>query len=485
MIRSILLGVLVFTVFATSTATAGVQRTYSVGNSLTWDSKPANYGIIADATAGVTTTFGYHIRCGMPLNYIVANPTEVCVTPTGSGTYEPALSGNTWDAISIQPFPGPGSTLATDASAIATFTALAPTATPYIYAAWPSRPAAGTSFADIWDLPSSGLDGQSTILSRDYFEDLITRARAAQPSGTPQVRMIPIGEVFVAFEQAINGGSLPTFTSIRDLYRDDLHLANVGRFLASTTAISTIYGIDPRGLSVDGIADFNSDPASWPTDQTITPELKLQLQTMVWDVVSTNPYTGVPEPASLSVIAGALLDAPSPAAMRFLDVATKFQLHQPPAGARCGERCFARASTHGTRANRYSERDRPRDLHTLISERTRQASASSDRPTPDPSRSTVQDDRALHPPMSGAKPRERGDRSETIRPPPANGHFESTPGTGVIRYPCRVARGVSFKLSTDVGSRVRRGLGGSGSSSAGRQAFKLALGGVRFCPFAP
>lgn len=284
-------------VLASAAPALGTFKSYHVGNSLTYDARP--WAVAAWAGGGAVED--HHIRCGMHLEYIWANPAEVCITPGSYGTFNNALPNNAWDAVTLQPHPNPGSTLGGEATAMRNMIDLTRSNVAnarmrsYLYATYPTRPESGHSFAESWLSPSSGLDSQVTIQSRDFFEDLLLKVRQDEPG----LLMVPVGDVLYALEQEMAaGGRLTGFTSGADFYRDEAHLNNVGRFVAATTFYATLHG-DPRDITAIG-GDFTADVAMWDSDRTLTPELRDVIQDVTWEVVTSHAY--VPEPTALFLV---------------------------------------------------------------------------------------------------------------------------------------------------------------------------------------
>lgn len=114
--------------------------------------------------------------------------------------------------------------------------------------------------------------------------------------------MIPVGDVIAQVDTLAQNGLIPGINSAQDLYRDQNHLNNVGRFIATTTFFATLYKTSPVGLPVPA-GWYNIDP-NFPTDQQITPQLATALQSATWEVVKNHPYTSVPEPAASILLLG-------------------------------------------------------------------------------------------------------------------------------------------------------------------------------------
>jgi hypothetical protein len=78
---------------------------------------------------------------------------------------------------------------------------------------------------------------------------------------------------------------------MQSLYRDELHLSELGQFIANTTFYSTILHENPTGMS---------PPTDFPGLDATTVG---QLESIIWNVETTNSsLTGVPEPTSLALV---------------------------------------------------------------------------------------------------------------------------------------------------------------------------------------
>ena len=75
---------------------ANALSIYTIGNSLTWDTRPYD----------LDGTVGYHIGCSKNLQKIYDDPSNsYCVTPN-MGTWDIAFSQNQFDYVTVQPHPG-------------------------------------------------------------------------------------------------------------------------------------------------------------------------------------------------------------------------------------------------------------------------------------------------------------------------------------------------------------------------------------------
>ena len=270
----------------------GAPRAYRIGNSLTWDSQPKAIEALA-AERGLKHVEAYHINCGKSLERIWTHPDEVCVKPVEPfGTFGPALTRHAWDAVTFQPHPGAGSTLATDAARIVDFinkTRENPrnrTTVFYVYAPWPGQNAG--PFHEVWERDTPNADDTRTLQTRAYFQHLIDRVRAKTDA---DVRMIPAGHVVAELDRRMRAGQIKGYANAADLYRDVVHMNHVGRFIAGVTTFTTLYGQDPAGLTCP--------PQHYGGGKDFSPELYAAIHDAVWTVVTRmHAVTGVGGPGA-------------------------------------------------------------------------------------------------------------------------------------------------------------------------------------------
>ncbi len=268
----------------------GAPRAYRIGNSLTWDSQPKAIEALA-AERGLEHLEAYHINCGKSLERIWTHPEEVCVRPVEPfGTFAGALTGHAWDAVTFQPHPGAGSTLATDTARILDFIAMARenprnrNTVFYIYAPWPGQNRG--PYHEVWQRDTPNADDTKTLQTRAYFRHLIERVRAKTDA---DVRMIPAGHVVYELDRRMRAGRIEGYRSAADLYRDVVHMNHVGRFIAGVTTFATLYGQDPTGLTCP--------PKHYGGGKDFTPELYSEIHDAVWSVVTRmHSVTGVRGP---------------------------------------------------------------------------------------------------------------------------------------------------------------------------------------------
>lgn len=259
---------------------------YSIGNSHTWDFRPAADFLEIGKALGIDIKNGWHINCGQNLETIWENPEQTCVDLSRFGTYRKAIRKHKWDAISIQTFRG-GSGKAEKKAVEEFLSFIAGSVNKdcnvYIYCTWPKNTAEQLGDFNYTEEWLSDFEENDTleILSGKYFtylEDAIKKI-----SG--RVTFIPLGRVLYRFDQKAKSGEIPGFSGSGELYRDAWHMNNVGRLIAGLTVFAQIFRIDPAG-----IPDVGSYQASeqWPSDRELTPEQNDIIRNIISEVLEFN-----------------------------------------------------------------------------------------------------------------------------------------------------------------------------------------------------
>ncbi len=287
-------------------------RVYFMGNSVT---DVASYkGIKAlAAEKNINQKWGRHMIPGTPLFLLweeAAKDKPGGFTESPYGACLQALTNYEWDVITVQPFDrhihkgDKQSDLYIINKLIETAKKKSPDVQFYIYSRWPRKRIDKEAMEfdkddyDVktkgdkqpnwrvlenwqqwWDKPYTGRwDG--TNETRDYFVDLMKAVREANPDMKKPIRIIPVGDVMYALDKKMQAGELPGFESIYNVYKDGIHLGPYGSYIAGLTFASTMYKIDPRGLSSSAYGELD-------------PNVVKIIQNTVWDVVSKHPYAGI------------------------------------------------------------------------------------------------------------------------------------------------------------------------------------------------
>jgi hypothetical protein len=240
------------------------------------------------------------VRCGSSLSGIVANITQTCVGPLAFGTLTEAFATDATspiDVVTLQPFYG--ATIRQEVAAARTIidtiraSDAGRDARILVYATWPAQ--ADGPLHQAWASQEASLDS-SFRPSRKAYEIFVDALRQFEPTAS----LIPAGHAWVAVAEAsatpdsfagVNGGT--------DLYRDDVHASNLGRYVAGLATYASLYGKSPEGLGSAWMYSINGyGTAPQPTDLP-------KLQEVVALTVQTVPEPS-PLPATLMIVAGVI-----------------------------------------------------------------------------------------------------------------------------------------------------------------------------------
>jgi len=147
---------------------------YSIGNSHTWDFRPAADFLEIGKALDIDIKNGWHINCGQNLETIWDNPGQTCVDLSRFGAYKETITRYKWDAISIQTFIG--GTGKAEKNAVEELLAYIGSSMNkdciiYIYCTWPKNTAgqlADFNYSEEW-LSNFEEDDTLEILSGQYF----------------------------------------------------------------------------------------------------------------------------------------------------------------------------------------------------------------------------------------------------------------------------------------------------------------------------
>ncbi len=168
---------------------------------------------------------------------------------------------------------------------------------------WAAEAAAGNPAGQVFLYESwHALDDQPEWLSR-LPDDLETMWKpgllwpAARAAGRP-VWLIPVGQVMARLvAEAEARGGIAELQSREDLFArspdgtlDPIHPNDLGVYLVALTHYAVLYGQSPVGLP-HALLRADGSPADAPSA-----ELARRMQEVVWEVVSTNPLTGLQSP---------------------------------------------------------------------------------------------------------------------------------------------------------------------------------------------
>lgn len=146
----------------------------------------------------------------------------------------------------------------------------------FLYETWPNT-----------DDPEGWLTRLDLDLNR-YWLDGILRPALAQSEANGPIHVIPGGQVMAAFLRAVDDrGGLPDVSGVGDLMTDTIHFNDLGAYLMALTHFAVIFGRSPEGLP-HMLKRSDGTPATAPSAETAA-----LMQTVVWDVVTSTPLTGI------------------------------------------------------------------------------------------------------------------------------------------------------------------------------------------------
>ncbi len=275
---------------------ASAMSFYAIGNSLTNDTYPDAIPALAQ-DAGLALTTGYHIRGSASMTYMAGFPADV--TLAKPSRHDVALMAQGYDAIAFQPsFGFDSATYAGERTAMITVIERVLQAYPgrtvfYIYAPWPGTGDTGGNFDAYWR-QTTGIDLNGTWkYTRSHFDGLLADLRAHFGSRA-SVRVIPVGDVMARIDRDARAGLIPGISDMSMLYRDTLHMGEVGRFVAASTVLATLFQQQPASNAAQAIYQFNDGAAM------LTPQLATQLESLIWSVVLADERTRAASSSSAS-----------------------------------------------------------------------------------------------------------------------------------------------------------------------------------------
>jgi hypothetical protein len=220
---------------------------------------------------------------GAPLQWIWQHPKDG-FQEQPFGHYPTALRDFQWDALCLQPFDrhitGDEGDIVMAKNFITMALPTSPDMQVYIYARWPRKDKDGSlDYAKKWLREyTGGWDG--TNETKDYFERLTLELRKACPELKRPVLMVPVGHVMYELDQQMKAGRVAGLADIGKVYKDGIHLNNVGSYIVACTFFATLYGVNPEKLTTEPYG-------------TIDPQATEVIHDVVWKVVKNHELAGL------------------------------------------------------------------------------------------------------------------------------------------------------------------------------------------------
>lgn len=152
-----------------------------------------------------------------------------------------------------------------------------------LYASWISV-ISGPGNEDKWDMQDERLIPfrERLDLEMGAWQQIADYVNTNRPTGTPPMRVIPGPKIMGAVHDAIQAGTAPGLTEMKDLFEDDIHVNAMGTYLITLAHYAVIYGRDPRE-----IPNLRGNPG-WPTHEQAD-----WMKALVWDVLRAYPDSGL------------------------------------------------------------------------------------------------------------------------------------------------------------------------------------------------
>lgn len=268
---------------------ACMLSSYHIGNSLINDGLGNKVGDTQGLEAiaeqhGHELQLGYHIDSSQAMHSIWDNPNGVGVdgidlTREPYNDYTNALTNYDWNAVLLEPYLSQSATFGSDRTTIGNFVGLVdnPQTAIYIYQVWPRQ--SWGNYGDYWNQTTAIADTTASRPRRQYYTELLQRVKQDNPGQV--IRQVLTGEVWYRLSELIEDGTI-TEATMPNLYRDDLHASGLGRYVAAATIFSTLYR---QPLTELPPVEFFGT--------TYSPDLYQLINTVIWDVVSNSPDSGV------------------------------------------------------------------------------------------------------------------------------------------------------------------------------------------------
>lgn len=250
-----------------------------IGNSLSNDSRPDRFG-----------AFWNNDRSIMTVDTSIVSSAHLTQQWAGEGAWAGDLASQAFGDITFQPSFGTGVTLGTEETALEGLVAAAlagPSTTPrlYIYEGWPPIFFHLGDYQAYWDEAVVDDDATLYVQKRQAVDHLLARARANIDSN---FHVIPTGAVLREIDVQARLGNLPGIATVDDIYRDDVHMGDVGHWAAAVTIYSTV-----QGKKLEDTERWRLYRAIGDGNVRLSYALSQQIIDIVWDVVSNDPRTGV------------------------------------------------------------------------------------------------------------------------------------------------------------------------------------------------
>lgn len=247
---------------------------------------------LSDNDAEVSMTFKYQTIPGSPLrwNWQGKERNDYTVNlPFYSGFYHPqhGLPAGNFDVfVMTESVPRYNSIIAETYQYSDSLLSFAvrhnPNIQVYLYEVWHCINS-GTPNPCSYDVPAATWK-QRLINDLPMWEGVVENLNKKHALAKP-VCLIPAGQALVQLYGAIETGSVPGLTSYRDLFSDDIHMNDLGRYFVACVHFAMVHKKSPVGLT-NQLHDMWGRPYTAPTMAQA-----LRFQQIAWEAVNLYPKT--------------------------------------------------------------------------------------------------------------------------------------------------------------------------------------------------
>lgn len=271
------------------------MNVFFIGHSLMSD-VPSMTRALVQAHARQTFNFRHQDIPGAPLHWHwAAKDRNESFEPTYGGRYHIHLPSGQYDTVVLtEGMPRGGKEL--EAETIEYLGRFAgyirqhrPDARIFLYVTWPHL-TSGTPNASPYDanMPTRQLKWRERIEADQPMWDRIVATVNQKNPGTHPVRIIPGGQVLATLSDEIKAGRIPEWSSIDQLFRDEIHVNHYGKYVMALSFFAALTGKSPVGAPAD-IKDVWGGPI-WNRkvwDGNVYPPMKSETVLKVQEVVKS------------------------------------------------------------------------------------------------------------------------------------------------------------------------------------------------------
>jgi hypothetical protein len=153
-----------------------------------------------------------------------------------------------------------------------------------------ANPKARVYMYETWHSRDSGADDTAwrKRLDQDLaaWEGIVDSVNSARKPGAPEMLVVPAGQGLARLHDEVAAGRVPELAAMSDLFSDDIHLNDVGKYFIAMIQYAAIYQKSPEGLP-------RALRGQWGPFKAPTQALATKMQQVAWEVVRGYARSGV------------------------------------------------------------------------------------------------------------------------------------------------------------------------------------------------